>query len=225
MSWMHTKRFLWAGLVMGLGAVGVRADYITNATPTLIPDNNSLGIQQTLELSGFSGWVDTVSVKLQISGVGAGAYNGDLYVTLQHESGFAVLLNRVGRTGSDPFGYGDNGFDIIFSIAGSDIHGYQDASYSLGPSGELTGTWGVDGRNVDPLNVVGTDSRTATLGSFNGLDPNGTWTLFVADVSMNGTAQLDEWALDVSVVPEPSTLAFLALGAAALAVRRQRMRV
>lgn len=205
-------------LACGLGA---RADFIMNTAPTAVPDNNSLGIQQTLDLSGFVGLIESVSVRLNLSGINGGAFNGDLFVTLQHDSGYSVLLNRVGRTDSDPFGYANNGFDVTFTAAGSDIHAYQSGAYSLGSSGELTGTWGVDGRVTDPLSVVASDTRTATLASFNGLDANGTWTLFVADTSQHGQASLDSWGLEVTVVPEPSTVAFMALGLVALVARRR----
>ncbi|HTH48923.1 MAG TPA: hypothetical protein VMB21_15520, partial [Candidatus Limnocylindria bacterium] len=63
--------------------------------------------------------------------VAGGAYNGDYYVSLQHSSGFSVLLNRVGRgegTGhAQALGYGDNGFDVTFDdqAASGDIHIYR----------------------------------------------------------------------------------------------------
>ena len=217
------KRILAILIVQLACGLGARADFIMNAVPTAIPDNNALGVQQTLELSGFSGPIESVSVRLTISGINGGAFNGDLFVTLQHDSGYSVLLNRVGRTSLDPFGYADNGFDLTFTAAGNDIHAYQSGVYTLGGSGELTGTWGADGRTTDPLSVVATDSRTSTLSSFNGLDANGTWTLFVADTSQNGEAQLNSWGLEVTVVPEPSTVAFMALGLVALAARRRAM--
>src|ERR1043166_7457109 len=44
-------------------------------------------------------------------------------------------------------------------------------------NGQLTGTWQADGRS-DPLS-----SSRGSLTDFNGLNPNGTWTLFFADQS------------------------------------------
>jgi subtilisin-like proprotein convertase family protein len=207
--------------LLACGVLAARADWIVNSTPQDIPDNNSLGIEQSITLSGYSDLIQSVSVSLVITGRNSGAFNGDLFVTLQHDSGYAVLLNSVGQTSGNPFGYGDNGFDITLSPVGVDIHSYQTTSYTLGPSGELTGAWGVDGRAVDPLLVQDTDARTATLSSFTGLDANGTWTLFVADTSPNGEATLSEWGLNVTVVPEPSMLALLALGTACLMARRR----
>lgn len=45
------------------------------------------------------------------------------------------------------------------------------------------------------------------FGSYNGLNPNGTWTLFIADLSGGGQSQLVSWELDITAVPEPVNLA------------------
>lgn len=202
-----------------------QADWITMSTPEAIPDNNALGIEQTMVLSGFSQAIESVEVRLVITGLNGGVFNGDLFVSLQHESGYAVLLNRVGVTSMDPFGYGDNGFDVIFTLAGPDIHTYQAGSYSLGSSGELTGSWGVDGRVTDPAFVTDADARTATLLSFEGLDANGAWTLFVADMSQHGEGSLESWGLNIAVVPEPLVVSQLLLGVVALALCRRSRRI
>jgi hypothetical protein len=77
----------------------------------------------------------------------------------------------------------------------------------------LTGTWGVDGRVTDPDSVLDTDTPSAFLDSFAGVDPNGSWTLFVADMSMNGVGEIKSWGLDISAtVPEPAALSILLLG-------------
>lgn len=214
---------IWMPMIALIIAPGGFADLILSPhAPVAIPDNNALGIQQSIEVSGFVDPIASISVTLSISGTGGSMFNGDLFVSLQHESGYAVLLNRVGRTGSDPFGYGDNGFDITLTTLGHDIHTYQSTAYTLGGSGELTGSWAPDGRTVDPDSVVATDARTATLESFNGLDPNGTWVLFVADLSQNGQAQLDAWGLDITVVPEPGTLSLVLLATGLLLRSRRR---
>ena len=45
------------------------------------------------------------------------------------------------------------------------------------------GKWVADGRTNRPTEVLDTDARPALLSGFNGLDPNGNWTVFVADVA------------------------------------------
>jgi hypothetical protein len=69
--------------------------------------------------------------------------------------------------------------------AAGDIHQYRftlSGSETTPLGGPLTGIWTPDGRVVDPDLVLNTDPRTALLGSFNGLDPNGEWTLLIADL-------------------------------------------
>lgn len=214
------KKTALTALLMLVGAMVSHADWIDVNHPEAIPDNNSLGLTQTLELSGYTDPIDFLEIRLTLSGTGGSAFNGDYFVTLQHESGYSVLLNRAGRTGSDPFGYADNGFDVTFTLTGDDIHTYQAGSYTPGIDGQLTGTWGVDGRNVDPSVSVDTDPRTATLSSFSGLDANGTWTLFVADVSANGEGTLESWGVNVTTVPEPTSFGLIFLSLALLHLSR-----
>lgn len=188
-----------------------------------IPDNRETGLQNTQTLSGFQGLIGSISVSLSISAAsGDRAYNGDFYVTLQHDAGFAVLLNRVGVTAANPLGYNQNGFEITFALAAPDIHVYQDHSPGYTKAGSLAGTWGVDGRAADPDAVLGTSPRTDMLANFAGLDPNGTWTIFLADLSPYGNATLSSWGLDITPIPEPSTLLLIGLGALPLLRRRKK---
>lgn len=171
-----------------------------NGLNQLIPDGNSSGYanQQSLNL-GNIGNITEISVRLELTGVNGGGYNGDLYAWLQHDTGFSVLLNRPGRSASDSTGYGDNGMNVLFNDgAANDIHSYREIL--AGPFPLLTplgGIWRPDGRNVDPGNVVTTDPRPSTLQSMIGGNPNGDWTLFVADLESGGEVQLRSWALDI----------------------------
>ncbi|HBA85553.1 MAG TPA: PEP-CTERM sorting domain-containing protein [Verrucomicrobia bacterium] len=199
-----------------------QADWVAFTNLNLaIPDNDEMGVQNTQSLNGYLNAIDTIEVSLRLSAAPADlAYNGDFYITLQHDSGFSVLLNRVGRTAGESLGYDNNGFDITFSLAASDLHLYQTFSPSYDGNGRLIGNWGADGRNVDPATVLDTDARTAGLDSFSGVNPNGNWTLFVADLNLNGNAQLDQWGLNITVIPEPATFGLLMLGCLLLLRRR-----
>jgi len=163
---------------------------------------------------------DIDAVALDISG----GYNGDLYAFLSGPNGgFAVLLNRVGVSNdASSFGYGNHGFDIVLSdSAASDVHYYQSASYLLNGNGQLTGTWVPDGRNIGPQSapsLFGSTAPSALLSSFNGTDPNGGWTLFLADLSVGSQSQLVSWSLDIITVPEPSGWALGIMGLGLLAV-------
>ncbi len=205
----------------GFNAFGAWLEWDVN---TAVPDNDPTGLQDTRALSGFTDVIESVEVRLTFTAApGDLAYNGDLYASLQHDTGFAVLLNRVGKTEANPLGYDNNGFDINFTLGGDDIHLYQDFDPGYDGQGRLVGTWGVDGRNVDPDIVLDTSPRTDMLASFTGLNPNGNWTIFVADMNPHGKATLDSWGLRVTVIPEPGIAGlFLVTALSALGVRRIR---
>jgi subtilisin-like proprotein convertase family protein len=179
-----------------------------------IPDGNLGGVANTQTISGLSGNITGIQVSLDIVGTGDGAFNGDYYVLLVNSSDtYAVLLNRVGRTAGNPFGYADNGLDVTFDDSGSDIHLYQNGAYATNGLGQVTGTWAPDGRYVPPNSSLDTTPRTALLSNFLGTSPNGMWTLLLVDASNGGTGELAGWSLDISTaVPEPGVAGLLSLG-------------
>jgi subtilisin-like proprotein convertase family protein len=178
-----------------------------------VPDGSYIGLADSQSVSdipatigGQSATVQDISVNLDISG----GYNGDLYgyLVFQPTGGGAasmeVLLNQIGTSGSNPFGSSGAGFNnVTLSDSGSaSIHG---------ATGVPTGTWKPDSAN--------------TLdGTFGGQTADGTWTLFLADLSAGGgTSELVSWGLNISVVPEPVTWTLIIFGALLLgcgAVRR-----
>lgn len=163
-----------------------------------VPDNSRNGLARTAMVSTPVGSITDLNVTLRLTN----GWNGDLYAYLVHGSGYAVLLNRAGRTASAPWGYGDSGMNAVFDDQASngDVHVYRmtlfnDPNVALG--GPLTNAWAPDGRAVSPLDVTSNDSRTALLTSFNGLNPNGEWLLFVADLSSGDIATLQSWTLEI----------------------------
>jgi hypothetical protein len=142
--------------------------------------------------SGYLPTISVISVTLNISG----GYNGDLYACLNYGGVLVPLLNRVGVTSGNAFGYGVAGMDVTLSgQATTDIHFY----------GTLTSpcVCQPDGRNIGPQSAPGsfdTASR-ASFGSFHNMNPNGTWTLFIADLSAGAQSQLGDWSLGIAAVP------------------------
>ena len=125
--------------------------------------------------------ITSLQVRLEING----GWNGDLYVHLVHDSGFAVPLNRAGRDAGNPDGSGAMGMDVVLGdAAAADIHP------AMPGSGFVTGLHQPDGRTADPANVLDSSPRSAFLNSFAGQNPNGSWTLYLADVSAGGTSTL-----------------------------------
>lgn len=203
-------------LVAVLGLAPSASGYSVVSNPNMaIPDNDTSGIADSISVSGLTGTIADINVSLTISGIEPdGAYNGDFFVFLTHESGTAILLNRIGSTSANPLGYSDNGLSITFDdAAAEDVHTHGDGG-ALG--GILTGVFQPDGRSSDPDLVLDTDPRTSFLGTFNGMDANGTWTLTVADYSQGLTGRLERWSLEidgVSSVPESgASVALLTAG-------------
>src|SRR5438093_4463966 len=164
-----------------------------------IPDGDPSGVASVQSVSTPITSITNLKVILQVSGT----WNGDLYGYLTHGPGFAVLLNRVGRRPGSTVGYGDNGLDVTFDdgAANGDVHVYRRTlnGSDLTPiSGPLTNTWAPDGRTNSPAAVLDTDTGTAFLSSFNGLDPNGEWVLFIADMAAGDLSTLGSWGLQIS---------------------------
>jgi subtilisin-like proprotein convertase family protein len=186
---MNKTLFLCGVIALKLASPAGAAIVINNdwTVNTAIPDGNPVGITagQTFQ-NLVGGAITDVRVDLNLSG----GYNGDLvgYLTLQDANGNTateILLNQVGTTPANPFGSSGTGFNVTLSDSGTvngSIHG---------ANGIATGIWQPDSANT--LN-----------GTFGGMTANGTWTLFLADVSVGGgTSTLNSWGLNVSVVPEP----------------------
>jgi subtilisin-like proprotein convertase family protein len=193
-----------------------------------IPDGDATGLVDVRTITGSAGLlVDDITVSLNISGTGFGGFNGDLFVSLEHESGYSVLLNRVGARPGLSSGYSDSGLNVTFTDQASDIHNYRftlNGSHSTPLSGSLNGTFAPDGRTADPGSVLDSSGRSAFLDSFHGSSLDGVWTLFVADLSTGGTQRLDGWGMNISVIPEPKAYAAVAgIGLLIFAVLRKKI--
>lgn len=215
------RLFFWLGLVLAPAALGqVTTNFTFDNANLAIPEDNPYGVQNSQIITGVPGSIMNIQLSLDIAGTtGAGAYNGDFYAELVNsQGGFAVLLNRVGMSSVNQWGYSDNGFDVTFSDAAAyDIHFYQNFSYDLNASGQLTGTWQPDGEAINPLSDPSAfdnalEDQTAMLSSFDGDSPNDTWTLYLADLSAGSPAQVVSWSLEMTIVPEPKETSFIAVG-------------
>jgi subtilisin-like proprotein convertase family protein len=189
-----------------------------------IPDGSPVGLMETFNASGLSGAITNIQVTLDITG----GFNGDLYAYLVGPQGqLAVLLNRPGITGANPFGYGDAGLNITLDGAAvNNIHGYGSGAYSTNGLGQVTGTFAADGRAINPQSlgtVFDGASTAANLSVFNTTDGNGAWTLFIADLAAGGgTANLNNVVLTIMTVPEPQTWVMLGGGTALFWLCRNR---
>lgn len=201
------KQFLIGVLAVATALSASASVTSYTGSPYLIPDGNPNGVSSSLTVSGENISLSSLTVTLSISG----GYNGDLYAYLSYNGTLVTLLNRVG-SGTTPFGYGDSGFNVTLDAGSPGIQTYQSGAYNLNGSGALTGTWGAAGN----------------LGDFNTLDPNGTWTLFFADLSGGGgTSTVNGWSLNLTAVPEPVNVAlgvFAVLLAGCAVMRSNRLK-
>src|SRR5581483_1747215 len=173
----------------------------TFTTNRLVPDGDPAGLADVRNINSAIGTITSLQVHLKVTG----EYNGDLYAYLRHSSGFVVLLNRVGTTSTNQWGYPDSGFDVTFQAgaANGDIHLYENVTNLPGGS-PLTGVWQPDGRTADPTNALDTSPRTTSLTNFNGLNAAGEWTLYIADTDSGGTNMLTEWTLQITGAAYPT---------------------
>jgi subtilisin-like proprotein convertase family protein len=198
---MKKSLFICAGIIALQLASPAGATLIESATGPVdiaIPDGNPVGVATPLTVADPSGAaIEDVSVTLSISG----GYNGDLYgyLVFQPTSGpakMAVLLNQIGTSPTDAFGSAGSGFSSVTlsdnGTANGDIHN---------ATGTPSGTWLPDQYQT----AGGVNSLDSTFG---GVSADGTWTLFLADLSAGGgTSELTSFVTDISVVPEPVTWA------------------
>lgn len=199
------KKKLWLQLAMCLtGGACVTGGVITEPTRTFTVGDAIFDVQdpprvfsQIITDSTITSLTE-VRVGFRLLGDPDG-FASEMYVSLTKDVRLvSVLLNQVGVSGSNPLGFGYNGWDISLSdVATEDVH-----TQSL-VSGVLTGSFQPDGR------ILATDdSRPATLGVFVGGSGNGRWDLGVADLFQGGRMRLESWSLTltgVSPIPESGT--------------------
>ena len=187
-------------LAWGLAASAQTVTTTTNFTVgAMVPDADASGLASAQIISTPITSVTGLKVTLKVSGT----WNGDLYCFLTHGTGHSVLLNRVGRSSANDLGYNDAGLDVTFNdvATNGDSHVYRlqlSGSQGTPISGPLTDAWAPDARVAFPASVLDTDARSAFLGSFNGVDPNGEWVLFVADMEAGDIHFLDSWGLEIT---------------------------
>ena len=209
--------FIGAGALLLVTALPANAATVTltQTVNAAIPDNNDTGLVSIIPFSSTDTHLSQIELLIETSG----GWNGDLYAYLEHNGQLAVLLNRPGKTNANPAGAASSGLNVrLTDSALSDIHN------AISPTAGVpaVGTFQPDARPADPATVTDESPRSRFLATFTGIDPNGLWTLFIADLSAGDTATLESWSLAITAVPEPSTALFAALGSAPLLLLRRR---
>lgn len=211
---MRKVAFLSFAAVMSSAAL---AQTYSNPASMLVPPTGTGG-----QLDFNSTTISTITV----SGAGpillsmtvdffniSGTFPDDMDAMLVSPGGLRTILFSDSGGGSDISGVNLNISDTAAGplpdatiwISGS----YRPTNYGTGD------TW------YDSSGLV-TPATTTSLATFAGIDPNGTWTLYIRDDAAGDVHTFaGGWALNLTAVPEPATFAVLGLGAAALLRRRK----
>ncbi len=174
-----------------------------------IADGNASVMWNSISVSGLGRSLSAISVTLSVTG----GNNSGLYAYLSYNGTLGVLLNRPGVNSTTPFG--DTSAGLTQTLTGTPLYG------GVSPLSS-TASFTTPGSST-PLN----DNSL-----YGGMDPNGNWTLFFADVSGGGgDATLNGWSLNITAVPETVNVALAAFGLIFIVVvgggrgYRQRTRV
>ncbi|MFO0857788.1 MAG: proprotein convertase P-domain-containing protein [Phycisphaerales bacterium] len=183
-------------LVAACGLASAAHAQVYSSNPNLaIPDNPT--VVATIDVSGFTGTVTDLNVVVNITHT----FDGDLDYILIPPGGTGVqflhLSTDNGSTG-DNFTYTrfDNEAAVVIPTTGAPYCGdYRPEGGSM-----ATG-WAA----VSPYSLAELGTGVADLTAFNGINPNGTWTLVIDDDLGGDTGVLQHWALEFNGAIDPAT--------------------
>lgn len=176
--------------------------------PTVgIPDANPSGV--SISING----VPSLSVINSVSITATHSWAGDLIATLTNDTSAqtVILFSRPSYLGS---GFGDSS-DLAgtytFQAVGADFVAAAAGTTAPIPVGAY--------RSSNGSATINTD--LGANGFFAGAQAAGNWTLKVTDNGGGDTGSISAFSIEGSPVPEPTTMAALGLGLAAIARRRR----
>jgi hypothetical protein len=173
---------------------------------------SGVGLVSTITSSEFVGTISSLAITLDITG----GNNGDLIGYLSYNGVVVTILNRPGVTTSNPFGNAGSGFNITINDVGNVNINSPIVTGTYGS--QVTGTYNVN--NTAGLGTTGPNGSLAFGSAYNGMDPNGVWTLYLENgVSGGDSSSLVSWSVGIDAVPEPTNVAMGIFGVCAIAGR------
>ena len=157
------------------GCEGAAHSQHANTTAAAIPDNTT--VTSTIVVAGVGTHLRDVDLKTNITHT----FPGDLDIRLTSPAGTVSTITT------------DNGSSAVNAFNGT----VWDDSADPGNAGPITDQTFVANTTSSPL------VPEEALGAFAGEDPNGTWTLTVADDAGGDTGTLTSWRLNLQTLPGP----------------------
>lgn len=209
------KVLIISALTVVTGSAMAATFNVTGGAGGAIPDNDTTGISTTGAFSGLAGSI-TGLTSVTVTGL-THTWVGDVRGYLTYGSAKFTLFQHPG-TGtfghSDDLQAGDYTFDVVST---NTIESWAAANVNI-----PAGTYRAAHQSDESAVVPGTNSVLSDGNVFNGMDPNGTWTLTFVDRASGDLGSFTGWSAagTYDAVPEPASM--LALGAGALALVRRR---
>ncbi len=174
--------------------------------------NGTLGSMAMTSLNIPSVGADTIDNVVVTVGMNH-TWVGDLVIKLESPAGSVLtLLSRPGLVETADDGTGCCGDSS--NLANDQWITYDDTA---GTPAESLGAAQPGSNDIIPN---GSYSPNMALAGLDGQNAVGTWKLYIGDSAGGDTGSIDYWAIRISTVPEPTSLALVALGALGLIRRR-----
>jgi len=157
------------------------ADVVYSPLSVVIPDNNTTGVTNVQTISGVAGLMTDVDVDVNIRH----SFFGDLIMKVEHLGTSVTLIDRPGVPAVSTTGCTANDPDLVLDDEGTG-----------GAVEDLCSAANATGLPVPPSPPNYTPS--SPLSAFDGLDPNGAWTITVSDNASLDTGTLVRWSLHIT---------------------------
>ncbi len=205
---MYSTQWWLAALVVALTSTVASSQNVYHGTGGQIWDNgfgcgdDSVAWQPFGEIQ-IAGEAGTEIESVELTGLNHG-WVGALEIVLEGPGDYSThLIDRPGTSGT---------------ACGSSSDFVSDNTYEWSNDGELFTEFFppvIPSGDYFPTGDLGLPSNPLPTG-----DLNGTWQIMIRDMNGGDTGSFDSWS--ITVVPEPSTCALVALGGLALLRRRAR---